>query len=78
MSRGEVEAAFVYATDAALMPDRVRVAFQVPTTTPITYPIAPTVRSAGSANAAAAQRFIAFVLSSAGQAILQRHGFLQP
>jgi molybdate transport system substrate-binding protein len=75
VSRGEVEAAFVYATDAALMPERVRVAFQVPTPTPIVYPIAPVARSN---QPAAAQRFVAFVLSAPAQAILQRHGFLPP
>jgi len=75
VSRGEVEAAFVYATDAALMPERVRVAFQVPTPTPIVYPIAPVARSN---QPAAAQRFVAFVLSPPAQAILQRHGFLPP
>ena len=75
VARGEVQAAFVYATDAALMPDRVRVAFQVPTATPIVYPIAPVARSG---QPAAAQRFVAFVLAPPAQAILQRHGFLQP
>ncbi len=75
VARGEVEAAFVYATDADLMPERVRVAFQVPTPKPIVYPIAPVARSG---QPAAAQRFVDFVLAPPAQAILQRHGFLQP
>ena len=40
VARGEVEAGLVYATDAALMKDKVRVVASVPTTTAITYPIA--------------------------------------
>ncbi|WP_295641535.1 molybdate ABC transporter substrate-binding protein [uncultured Methylibium sp.] len=75
VARGEVDAGFVYATDAALMPDKVKVALTVPTETPILYPIAPV--AAGS-NAAAAQKFVAFVLSPAGQAVLAKYGFGRP
>ncbi len=75
VARGEVDAGFVYATDAALMPDRVRVLATVPTRTPVTYPIAAV---AGSRNPAAARRFIAFVLSPDGQEVLARFGFGRP
>jgi len=75
VARGEVEAAFVYGTDAALMPDRVKVAFTVPTETPVLYPIAVV---AASAQAAAAQKFVAHVLAAPAQATLHRHGFAKP
>jgi molybdate transport system substrate-binding protein len=75
VARGEVDAGFVYMTDAALVKDKVRVAFDVPLDTEIRYPIA---RAAGSANAAEASRFIAFVLSPPSQAILSRYGFRKP
>ena len=75
VARGEVAAGFVYATDAALMAGKVRVAMTVPVTTPVRYPIAPI---AGSANAAAARDFVAFVLSEPAQAVLARHGFGKP
>jgi molybdate transport system substrate-binding protein len=75
VARGEVDAGYVYATDAALMPGKVRVAFVVPTETPVRYPIAAV---AASANGAAAQRFIAFVMSSSGQALLAKYGFDKP
>lgn len=75
VARGEVDAGFVYATDAQAMPDRVQRAFQVPVAGGITYPLA---QIKGSGNAAQAQRFIAFVRSAQGQAILQRHGFGSP
>jgi hypothetical protein len=55
VARAEVDAGFVYATDAALMPGKVKVAFAAPTTTPILYPAAPV---AASANPALAQRFV--------------------
>lgn len=72
VARGEADAGFVYATDAALMPGRVKVALTVPTAAPVVYPIAPV---AGGRNAAAAERFVAFVLSAPAQAVLARHGF---
>ncbi len=73
--RGEVDAGFVYATDAAAQPDKVRVISVVPTELPIRYPIAAV---AGGANVDMARQFIDFVRSSAGQAVLARHGFQKP
>jgi molybdate transport system substrate-binding protein len=75
VARGEVDAGFVYATDAAVMPGRVRVAAEVATPTPIAYPVA-SIKD--NKQAALARRFIAFLQSDAGQAILSRHGFLRP
>lgn len=75
VARGEVDAGFVYITDAATMKDKVSVAFKVPLDIAINYPIA---RTNGSANAEEAKRFVDFVLSPAGQAILGQHGFLKP
>lgn len=75
VARGEVDAGFVYATDAAVMKDKVKVVLTVPLTTSIRYPIAKTIHSAQPHEA---NRFIDFVMSAEGQAILARHGFLKP
>jgi molybdate transport system substrate-binding protein len=75
VARAEVDAGFVYATDAALMPDKVKVALTVPTTTPILYPVAPI---AASPNAALAQRFVDFLGAPAAQTVLARYGFGKP
>jgi molybdate transport system substrate-binding protein len=73
--RGEVEAGFVYATDAAVSPVKVRVVMEVPTEAPIVYPIA-AVKGYGSENRA--RSFIAFLRSEAGQKILDKYGFKRP
>ena len=75
VARGEVEAGFVYITDAALMPDKVEVLFDVPTKTPILYPIA-AVKGSGNQNGAL--KFIEYVRSDAGQKVLARYGFQKP
>jgi molybdate transport system substrate-binding protein len=75
VARAEVDAGFVYATDAALMPGKVKVAFAVPTATPILYPVAPI---AASTNPALAQRFVEFLLAPPAQAVLAKHGFGKP
>jgi molybdate transport system substrate-binding protein len=72
VARDEVDAGFVYASDAQLMQDKVKVAFQVATTSPIQYPIAKV--SAGP-QADAANKFIAFVLSGSAQTLLKKYGF---
>ena len=72
--RGEVDAGFVYASDAQLMTDKVKWAFVVPTAIPIQYPIA---KVTSSSNAREAEKFIAFVQSAQGQAVLKKHGFGQ-
>jgi len=75
VARGEAEAGFVYATDAAVLKDKVKVALAVPTEAPIRYPLA--VVTAGP-NAAAGKAFADFVVSPASQAVLARYGFLKP
>lgn len=75
VARGEVAAALVYATDARLMKDKVKLAFTVPLEADISYPIAQ-VRD--SANSDEAKRFINYLQSPVGQDILARHGFLKP
>ena len=75
VARGEVDAGFVYATDAALMPEKVRTVFDVALDMPIAYPIAVLAQS-GNANEA--KQFSHFVLSAAGQSILAKFGFTRP
>jgi molybdate transport system substrate-binding protein len=75
VARGEVDAGFVYVTDAALMNDRVRVALQAETKKAILYPIA-VVKGGG--NEKAARGFLAFVQSEGGQKILAKYGFAKP
>ncbi len=75
VARGEVDAGFVYNTDAAVQKDKVRVVGTVPSAMAISYPIA-TV--AASKNATMAQQFIDYTASAAGQAVLARYGFLKP
>ena len=75
VARGEVEAGFVYATDAAIMGGKVKVITAVPTDSAITYPIA---AINGSANLDAARKFIDFLATPGAQAVLSRHGFGKP
>lgn len=75
VARGEVDAGFVYSTDAALMPGKVKVTLTVATTKPILYPVAPI---AASLNLAMAQRFVDFLGSAQAQAVLARFGFGKP
>ncbi len=75
VSRGEADAGFVYATDAAIAKDKVRVVVTVPTEKPVTYPIA---RIASGPNAAEAARFLDFIMSPQAQAVLARYGFGKP
>jgi molybdate transport system substrate-binding protein len=75
VARAEVDAGFVYATDAAVMPDKVRVAMTVPTAQPILYPVAALV---GAPNPVEAQRFVDFLLTPPAQAVFARHGFGKP
>ena len=75
VARGEVDAGFVYATDAAIMKDKVKVAFEVPLQTTILYPIAKTV---ASTKAAEATSFINYLATPAAQAILGKYGFAKP
>lgn len=73
--RGEVQAGFVYATDAATRADKVKLAAEVAGHKPISYPIA-LVQTSRSKDMG--QAFIDFVLGAEGQAVLARYGFKKP
>ena len=83
VSQGEVEAGFVFSTDAKQDEGKVKVVLVIPTVkagakegewepSPIVYPIAEIKQS----NKPLAAEFIAFVLSDEGQAILAKYGFV--
>lgn len=75
VERGEVDAGFVYATDAAILKDKVTVVASVETPEPVSYPIALVQRDGLAPEAA---DFLKFLLSADGQAVLSRYGFAQP
>ena len=70
--RGEVDAGIVFATDAALEKERVKVVAELEHHTPIVYPIAVTTLTE---NKEAAAQFVEFVISDKGKKILSQYGF---
>jgi molybdate transport system substrate-binding protein len=75
VSRGEVDAGFVFATDAAVAGDKVRIVAVMEKHKPIVYPVAIV---AATQKKELSQRFIDFVLSKEGQEILSQFGFGKP
>jgi molybdate transport system substrate-binding protein len=75
VGRGEVDAGFVYRTDAAIMGDKVRVVLTPGGHAPVTYPVAVVGESRQKA---LAKDFIAFLASSPAQVVLGRYGFGAP
>ncbi len=75
VARGEVEAGFVYATDAAVMPDKVKIVQRVDGHDPVRYPAALTTESKQKA---AAADFLAYLLSAPAQDALGQAGFGKP
>ncbi len=75
VAREEADAGFVYATDAAIMRDKVKVAFDLTRGTAVLYPIAVIQ---GSRQPALAAAFVAYVGGAVGQQALARFGFRAP
>jgi molybdate transport system substrate-binding protein len=77
VSRGEVEAGFVYVTDVAARGSRVREAFRPAPESyrPVTYPVAVV---SSSKHPSVAQAFIDLFAGPEGQAVLSRLGFQPP
>lgn len=75
VARGEAEAGFVYSTDAAIMPDKVKVVKQMSGHDPVRYPAAVVFESRQKA---AAKDYLAFLLTPDAQAVLAKAGFGKP
>ncbi len=75
VARGEVEAGFVYRTDASNMADKVRVALTAGGHAPVTYPVAVV---SDSRQKALAKEFAEYLRSPAAQDVLARFGFAKP
>lgn len=75
LRRGEVDAGLIYATDAVIGGDAVRVVEALETQTPIVYPVAIT---ADTPKKDIAKIFIDFILAERGQTILKEFGFSAP
>lgn len=74
ITRGEVDAGFVFATDAKIAGAKVRLVTEAPTATPVTYPIAVVAASRNPK----AKAFVDYVMSPAGQKVLHDFGFKKP
>jgi molybdate transport system substrate-binding protein len=72
VSRGEVDAGLVYATDAAIARGKVAARFTVGGHAPILYPLAVT---AASTKKDLARSFVDFLLSPAAREIFKKYGF---
>lgn len=75
VARGEVDAGFVYRTDAAIGGDKVKIVLTAEGHTPATYPV---VVVSDSRNKALARDFIAFLSTPSAQDVLAKHGFGKP
>jgi molybdate transport system substrate-binding protein len=75
VSRGEVEAGFVYRTDAAIMGDKVHIVLTATGHAPVSYPVAVVSESRQKA---LAKDFVAFLASDAAQQVLAKYGFGKP
>lgn len=75
VASGDVDAGFVYATDAALAGERVRVVQVLEVQTPIRYPATVV---AGSGQEALARDFIAFLNQPQARAVFTRYGLGAP
>lgn len=76
VSRGEVDAGFVYRTDAVHSAPKTEIRATMSGHKPIVYPIAVAANNANDkAKQGAAQDFVNFVCSAKGQAILAKYGF---
>lgn len=77
VSRGEVDAGFVYTTDAAVRAGRVREAFRPPQDSyrPVVYPVAVV---AASKHPELGRAFIDLLVGPQGKAVLSRLGFRPP
>jgi molybdate transport system substrate-binding protein len=75
VARGEVEAGFVYATDAAIMADKVKVVLATGGHTPVRYPVAVVGESR---HKALAGEFVDFLYTPAAQQVLAHFGFGKP
>ncbi len=75
VSRGEVDAGFVFGTDAAVAADKVDRVQSLATPEAVLYPISLTTRDKRGEKA---QDFKDYILSEKGQAILAKFGFQKP
>jgi molybdate transport system substrate-binding protein len=75
VARGEVDAGFVYATDAAVARDKVKMVQELKEHAPILYPMAIV---AASKRQPEAQLWLDYILSPAGQEVLAHYGFGKP
>ena len=75
VSRGEVDAGFVFATDAAIAKGKVKTVTEVQGHQPIVYPVA--LVAAGQKQALA-QEFLNFLFAPESVAILTKYGFGKP
>ncbi|WP_144638932.1 molybdate ABC transporter substrate-binding protein [Bordetella genomosp. 13] len=75
VARGEVDAGFVYRTDAAVMKDKVRIVLTAEGHTPVSYPVAV---GTDSAHKDLARQYADFLATPQAREVLERYGFGKP